>query len=221
MAYIELQKICKSYSNGRSLLHVLDHLDFCIEKGDLISIMGRSGSGKTTLLNILAGIIAPDSGSYIFSGRPINYTKERDRRRFRSEHIGYIMQDIPLLSDRTVWANVKLPLQYQRRDKRMPDDEILNLASQLQIEGLLNERPSRLSGGERQKVGILRALVQRADIILADEPTGSLDEASGLEILDILKGLNQQGKTLIVITHDQTVAGICHTHYVLHEGAFE
>ncbi|WP_102410452.1 ATP-binding cassette domain-containing protein [Beduinella massiliensis] len=217
MAYIELRGICKAYKNGNGTLNVLDHLDFEIERGDRVSVMGRSGSGKTTLLNVMAGLVVPDCGSYAFSGEEIDYRSERVRRRLRNQKIGYIPQNIPLLFDRTVLANVKLPLQY-RRNHEVKDNDIFELASHLKIETLLDEMPSRLSGGERQKVGILRVLAQKAELILADEPTGSLDEKSEEEILEILKELNQGGKTILMITHDQNVARICGRRYWLRQG---
>lgn len=217
MAYIELRGICKAYKNGNGTLNVLDHLDFEIERGDRVSVMGRSGSGKTTLLNVMAGLVVPDCGSYAFSGEEIDYRSERVRRRLRNQKIGYIPQNIPLLFDRTVLANVKLPLRY-RRNHEVKDNDIFELASHLKIEALLDEMPSRLSGGERQKVGILRVLAQKAELILADEPTGSLDEKSEEEILEILQELNRGGKTILMITHDQNVARICSRRYWLRQG---
>lgn len=215
---IELSNIDKSFQNGKSRAFVLQGINLSIKEGESVAIMGRSGSGKTTLLHILAGLIPFDSGSYRFGDMEIAQADENTRCRMRFEQIGYVMQNNALLYDRNVKDNIALPLQFDVRYDDEQENLVRNVARMVGIQDKLAQRPQTLSGGEQQRVAIARALVVGAPLILADEPTGSLDADTEKDILGIFIRLNQAGKTLVLITHDQSVAEICKKHYLLRDG---
>ena len=190
MSMIELKKINKIYKTGDSETTVFRDFDLNIEEGSMTAIMGKSGSGKTTLLNILAGIDYPDSGEYLFDGNPVVLNKTSDGVKFRRNKIGMIVQHFALINEYSAFENVEMG-------------------------GLKTKSPLVLSGGEKQRVAIARAIVCSPRIILADEPTGALDSDTENEILQILKDLNQNGSTIVVVTHDQEVASICSRTIIL------
>ncbi len=206
---IKCENINQAYQVGRSLVPVLKNINFTIEKGEFVAIMGPSGSGKSTLMNILGALDKPISGKYYLEGKDVFSLSEKDIASIRAEKIGFVFQSFNLLSRSTVIRNVMLPLVYNPLIKR---DQRKNLAIKaLKSCGLEEDRwqhlSNELSGGQMQRVAIARALVSEPDIILADEPTGNLDSKTGQIILQTFQKLNrEQGHTIIIITHDKYVA---------------
>ena len=217
-ALIELKGITKVFANGQSVLNVLESVDFSIRKGDMVAITGRSGSGKTTLLNILGGIISPDSGEYLFAGEKLSLNSERKMRAFRKNEIGYLTQHNTLLNDRSVEENILLPSMYSKKKQKDMKERALQLAYDLGVEDKLAMHPAVLSGGEQQRVALARAMIMEPNILLADEPTGSLDEKSEEMMLDILQKVNEAGLSIIMITHNREVSRRCKSRYVLKGG---
>ncbi|MBI5644453.1 MAG: ABC transporter ATP-binding protein [Deltaproteobacteria bacterium] len=201
---IELRNITKRYIMGGSDIEVLKGVDLHIEKGEFVSIMGPSGSGKSTLMNIIGCLDRPSSGAYVLNGTKVDEMGEEDLARVRNRNIGFVFQTFNLLSRESALENVELPLFYAG----IKDSAPLARAA-LEEVGLghrLGHRPNELSGGERQRVAIARAIVLDPPIILGDEPTGNLDSKTGAEIMEIFKGLNRKGTTLVLITHDADIA---------------
>lgn len=218
MECIKLDRIAKSFLDGKVSHKVILGLDLTVQKGEMISIMGRSGSGKTTLLHIIAGMLMPDSGSYYYDGKLLNTGSQKELSEFRRRNIAYITQTDIMLYDRNVQENILLSTQFIRCNKRQAKQEATELAERLHITDLLYKNPLELSGGECQKVSIARALLGKKGILLADEPTGALDEEAEQEVLNVFTSLNAQGMTVIVVMHDWTVANACNTHYNLSQG---
>jgi putative ABC transport system ATP-binding protein len=218
MVVIQVQELKKSYTVGKRKIEVLKGIDLQVNKGDMIAIMGRSGSGKSTLLNILAGLDRADSGMYLYDEERISDKKLDELAYFRRQKIGFILQNYPLIDSKNVFDNVALPLRYSKHSRQDIEDKVSQMLSALGIAHLPDRWIDMLSGGEAQRVAIARALIQQPELILADEPTGSLDEETEKEILALCKELNQQGKTIIVVTHDQQVASICHKVYHVRDG---
>ncbi|MBB5174484.1 putative ABC transport system ATP-binding protein [Salsuginibacillus halophilus] len=215
---IEVKDLKKSYPFGKSKIEVLKGVNLAVEKGDMIAIMGRSGSGKSTLLNILAGLDQPDSGIYLYEESRITDKRMDELANFRKKNIGFILQNYPLIDSKNVAENVGLPLRYSKKSNKQRETEVTQVLDTLGINYLKHRWVDMLSGGEAQRVAIARALVQHPDLILADEPTGSLDEETEKDILDLCKRLNHQGKTIILVTHDQHVAAVCHKVYYIQGG---
>ena len=184
----------------------LKKIDLKIDEGEFVSIIGKSGSGKSTLLNVISCMDSKYSGSYILDGMELSGKKIKDLAKIRNSYFGFIFQNFNLLNKLTAYENIELPLIYKRVPKRKRRGIIESIAKDLEIEDRLDHKPIELSGGEQQRVAIARALVTNPKIILADEPTGSLDQKTGKQILDILKNLNKNGKTIIMVTHDLELA---------------
>jgi putative ABC transport system ATP-binding protein len=184
----------------------LKKIDLKIDEGEFVSIIGKSGSGKSTLLNVISCMDSKYSGSYILDGMELNGKKIKDLAKIRNSYFGFIFQNFNLLNKLTAYENIELPLIYKRVPKRKRRGIIESIAKDLEIEDRLDHKPIELSGGEQQRVAIARALVTNPKIILADEPTGSLDQKTGKQILDILKNLNKNGQTIIMVTHDLELA---------------
>jgi len=209
MALLKLNHLSKSYGKDERKTVVLDRLDLAIEEGEMLAVMGKSGSGKTTLLNIIAGIDYPDDGEYVFQDAPVRLRKTSDGVRFRRNRIGIIVQHFALVNDFTVYDNVEMGLwetKISQKDRHIRTMEILD---QLDIRSLANRYPPELSGGEKQRTAIGRAIVGKPRLILADEPTGALDDQTEHNIMDILTKLNQDGTTMMIITHDEDIAKRC------------
>lgn len=221
MQCIKIDHIRKDYLNGEKTLHVLRDMEMTLQQGDMVSIMGRSGSGKTTLLHILAGLLRPDSGEYYYMGRPLDMQSRKVMRDFRMQNVGYITQDDVLLYDRNVEQNIMLPSMFVKHNTKQVRNEVNNLAEKLHIVSLLNKNPRELSGGERQRVAIARALLGKKKILLADEPTGFLDEEAEQDVLDVFKFLNTEGMTIVIVTHDNAVSAVCNTHFYLRNGMLQ
>lgn len=209
MSFIELKNIIKKYGKDDSTVIALNGLDLFIDKGDMVAIIGKSGSGKSTLLNILGGLIKFDEGEYIFNNKKINGSKGKDLVKFRRENISFIVQDFALINNMTVFDNIALPLEYQKISKREIKRRVLEVLEQLDIKEKAYKYPNEISGGQAQRVAIARAIVKNPELILADEPTGALDQKTGDKVIEILKDLNMKGKTIIIVTHDLNIAENC------------
>lgn len=202
---MKLSGISKSFQRpGESTLQVLQEVDFEVERGEFVAIVGPSGSGKTTLMNILGLLDRPDSGEYDLLQRSVADLPTRELARIRNETIGFVFQQFHLLARTTAAENVQLPLIYS--DESDPEKRAVDALCRVGLEDRLSHYPSQLSGGQQQRVAIARALVNDPEVILADEPTGNLDRASGEEILKLFKALNRNGRTVLIITHDPEIA---------------
>ncbi|MCI8517901.1 MAG: ABC transporter ATP-binding protein [Hungatella sp.] len=209
---LELRHISKSYRSGDQELPVLRGTDFLIRSGDFAVILGKSGSGKTTLLHIMAGILTPDEGEVWVRGSRLG-TSERELRRYRREKVGLIFQDYGLIDELTVLDNIILAAKMVK-DSRDPEA----LLARFGLSEKKNRYPGQLSGGEKQRTAIARALVKKPDLLLCDEPTGALDEISAGEVMKELSGVNNQGNTVVLITHDTDWSQAATDTYWLEDG---
>lgn len=203
---IQLKKITKIYENGTNRLFALKDINMDIAKGDFVAIMGASGSGKTTLLNIIGCMDKASEGEYLYEGQSVTMLKSNQVDNFRREHIGFVFQNFALLKDYTLRENVEIPLRARnlsRRKRNKISDEIL---SRVGLKDYIKSYPTKISGGQQQRCAIARALITNADIVLADEPTGALDSKTGQDIMNLLKEINNEGKTIIIVTHDEKIA---------------
>ena len=206
MALIDLEGINKTYDNGQPL-HVLKGIDLHIERGEFVSIMGASGSGKSTLLNILGILDNYDTGTYHLDGKLIKDLSEKQAADYRNRMIGFIFQSFNLISFKTAVENVELPLYYQGVPRRERHAKAMEYLEKLGLTQWAAHFPNEMSGGQKQRVAIARALITQPQIILADEPTGALDSKTSVEVMQLLKQLNQEEKiTIIVVTHEGGVA---------------
>jgi len=206
---------------GSNSLHVLKGLDLEVEEGEFISIMGSSGSGKSTLLNILGILDDYDQGSYYLGGRLIQGLNETKAALTRNEMIGFIFQSFNLISFKNAVENVALPLYYQKVSRKKRNLIALEYLDRLGIKEWAHHLPNELSGGQKQRVAIARALISKPKIILADEPTGALDSTTSFEVMDILKEINDQGKTVIIVTHEHDIASMTKKIIRLKDGVIE
>ena len=202
---IVLKDIVKTFVMGDTVLDALDHVNFSVEEGDFVAIMGPSGSGKSTMMNILGCLDRPTSGEYHLDGREVASLSDDELARTRNKKIGFVFQNFNLLSKLTAQENVALPLVYAG----VPEEERMERARKaLESVGLgdrLDHKPMEMSGGQRQRVAIARALINDPAIVMADEPTGNLDTKSSYEIMDIFKSLNAEGRTLVMVTHEPDI----------------
>jgi len=206
MALIQLENITKEYTSEETATSVLHGISFSIEEGEFVSIMGPSGSGKSTLLHILGLLDRQTTGSYLFAGQDTLILSDLERARIRNASIGFVFQAFHLLKRTTVLENVMLPLYYSQVPKKEYEQKAKIALEHVGLMHRLSHMPSQLSGGERQRVAIARALVNDPKIIFADEPTGNLDSKTGRSVMRTIEKLHQQGKTIIVITHETTAA---------------
>jgi len=202
---IDLTNINKYYKLKDAKLHVLKDITLTIEQGDFLMIMGKSGSGKTTLLNLIGFLDHFDNGNYVFNGKDVTHLNENLRSELRNSYMGFIFQQFHLIDSLSIGQNVELPLLYRESSDISKKEKVHRVEKYLDTVGLLHKKkqsPSQLSGGQQQRIAIARALINNPYVILADEPTGALDSETGEEIMNILKKLNEEKKTIIMVTHD-------------------
>jgi putative bacteriocin export ABC transporter (lactococcin 972 group) len=201
-----MEKITKTYQMGDIYVEVLKDVNLEIKRGEFVAVMGTSGSGKTTLMNILGCLDVPTSGRYVLAGKEVSNLTDDELSVIRNEHIGFVFQNFYLLSYATVLENILLPTLYIEKQKDNPEKRAIELLRLVGLEERAKFKPTQLSGGQQQRVAIARALINDPELLLCDEPTGQLDSKTASEIIELLKKLNEQGKTLIVVTHDQNIA---------------
>lgn len=203
---IEIKDICKVYNPGENEVRALDHVSLNIQKGEFVAIIGQSGSGKSTLMNMLGCLDVPTSGIYILNGSDVSDLTDDELSDIRNQEIGFIFQGFNLISGLNAMENVELPLIYRGVGKKERHRLAVNALTKVGLEHRLDHKPAEMSGGQQQRVAIARAIAQAPPVILADEPTGNLDSASSKEIIQILKQLHKEGRTVIIITHDNEIA---------------
>ena len=218
MPLIKLNTITKVYGTGEAETKALNGINLEIEKGESLAIMGPSGSGKSTLLNILGCIDIPTSGEYYLDNNIVSSLKGQNLAKIRNTKIGFIFQYFALLNEYSIIDNVQIPLNYRKISSREKRKLAIEYLDKVNLTGYTKKRPSQLSGGQQQRVAIARALVGNPDIILADEPTGALDEKNGQDIMNLLMSINASGKTVIIITHDSKIASYCKRKIVIKDG---
>lgn len=208
MTVLEVEDIKKIYRPrfGGNQVQALSKVTFSVEEGEYVSIMGESGSGKTTLLNIMAALDRPTQGEVYLDGRPLSAIKEKDISKFRRENLGFVFQDFSLLDTFNLKDNILLPLVLKGVPYREMSQKLMPIAEELGIAGLLEKYPYEVSGGQKQRAAAARALITESRLLLADEPTGALDSKSGQQIMELFEKLNEEGVTIVMITHDAKVA---------------
>lgn len=215
MAFLEIKNISKSYEMKDSSLLVIDNFSYTAEKGDLISLTGPSGAGKSTLLHIIGALDKPTKGNILFNGEDLYSKKENELNLYRGKHMGFIFQFHYLLDDFSAIENIMMPMLINNTPKDKAYEKAIKLIESV---GLLNRKdhfPNELSGGEQQRIAVARALSMSPDIILADEPTGNLDKANSLAVLEILKKQAENGVCVIIVTHDDVIASECSKHITM------
>ena len=215
---ISLDKVCRLFQVGDQEVRALDDVSMTIENGDYLSIMGPSGSGKSTLLNVIGLLDRPSSGTYTLDGRETTALDDDELAHTRAKRIGFIFQSFHLVSRMTAFENVELPLVLAGVAPSERKPRVTQLLEDLSLTDRMHHRPDQLSGGQRQRVAIARAMVMQPTVLLADEPTGNLDHASGAEVLAAIEQLNARGITLIVVTHDIEVGNRARRHIRMRDG---
>ena len=205
-ALVEIQDISKIYNPGENEVRALDHISLTIQKGEFVAIIGQSGSGKSTLMNMIGCLDVPTEGTYILNGQNVSKLSDNELSDIRNQEIGFIFQGFNLIANLTAQENVELPLIYRGVPKKERHELSVAALKKVGLAHRMDHRPSEMSGGQQQRVAIARAIAQAPPVILADEPTGNLDSASSMEILDILKQLHAENRTVILITHDNDIA---------------
>jgi len=221
MSLIEVRGLWKSYSMQAEEVHALRGVDMDVEKGEYVAIMGPSGSGKSTLMNLLGCLDTPTRGSYRLNGREVSSMNDDELAHIRNQEIGFVFQTFHLLPRASALRNVELPLVYRGVRAEERNGRARKALESVDLGDRLQHRPNELSGGQRQRVAIARALVNQPSMVLADEPTGNLDSATGEEILAIFDGLNRRGNTLLVVTHEEDVAAHAKRFIRLRDGRVE
>lgn len=203
---IEIKDLHKSYRMGSNSLHVLKGINFSVKEGEMVSIMGSSGSGKSTLLNILGMLDEADEGTYILDGKLIKNLNEKVAAKYRNQFLGFIFQSFNLINYKSALDNVAMPLYYQgvKRAERM--EKAMHYLEKVGLADWATHLPSELSGGQKQRVAIARALASDPKVLLADEPTGALDSTTSFEVMELIQGINDEGKTILIVTHEDDIA---------------
>ncbi|MCE3228247.1 MAG: transporter ATP-binding protein [Bacteroidetes bacterium] len=205
---IKLTEIRKSYHLGNSSMEVLKGINIDIKEGEFVSIMGSSGSGKSTLLNILGILDNYDSGQYQLHDTIVKDLSQKRAAQLRNKFIGFVFQSFNLLSFKNAMENVALPLYYQKVSRKERNKRALEYLDRMGLKDWANHTPAEMSGGQKQRVAIARALIGNPKVIFADEPTGALDSQTSLEVMEIFKEINQQGKTIVLVTHENDIAAL-------------
>lgn len=205
-ALVEIKDVCKVYNPGENEVRALDHVSLTIDEQEFVAIIGHSGSGKSTLMNMLGCLDVPTSGEYWLHGQDVSALTDDELSDIRNREIGFIFQGFNLIPNLTALENVELPLIYRGVSKSVREELSVEALKKVGLEHRMEHKPSEMSGGQQQRVAIARAIAQAPPVILADEPTGNLDSNSTKEIMDILKGLHKEGRTVILITHDNDIA---------------
>lgn len=217
-AVIDIQGITKTYVNGKLSVPVLHGIDLQVNKGEFVSIMGPSGSGKSTFMNILGCLDRPTTGSYRLNGDEVATLSDDELAFVRNKQIGFVFQSFNLLTKLTALENVALPMIYAGMDKKSRNERAAALLSSVGLGERMDHLPSELSGGQRQRVAIARALANNPAIIMADEPTGNLDSKSTIDVMNIFRGLYDEGRTIILVTHEPEIATYASRNVVLRDG---
>ena len=203
---IEIRNMCKIYNPGENEVRALDHVDLQIDRHEFVANIGQSGSGKSTLMNMLGCLDVPTSGTYYLNGQDVSHLTDDELSDIRNREIGFIFQGFNLIANMTALENVELPLIYRGVPKKEREELSRTALKKVGLEKRMDHKPSEMSGGQQQRVAIARAIAQAPPVILADEPTGNLDSGSTKEIMGILKELHKEGRTVILITHDNEIA---------------
>ncbi len=203
---IEIKDLHKSYHMGKNSLHVLKGIDFSVTEGEMVSIMGSSGSGKSTLLNILGILDEADEGTYNLDGTLIKNLNEKVAARYRNKFLGFIFQSFNLINYKSALENVAMPLYYQGVKRNIRTEKAMHYLEKVGLADWASHLPSELSGGQKQRVAIARALASDPKVLLADEPTGALDTKTSYEVMELIQGINDEGKTILIVTHEDDIA---------------
>ena len=215
---IEIKGLHKSYVTGANSLHVLKGIDFTVEEGEMVAIMGSSGSGKSTLLNIIGMLDEADEGTYELDGKPIKKLNEKVAARYRNRFLGFVFQSFNLISYKNALENVAMPLYYQGEKRGPRFRKAMNYLEKVGLADWSTHLPNELSGGQKQRVAIARALASEPKVLLADEPTGALDSKTSYEVMEIVQSINDEGKTILIVTHEDDIAHMCKRIVHLRDG---
>ena len=206
---IEIKDLHKSYKMGSNSLHVLKGLNFEVSQGEMVAIMGSSGSGKSTLLNILGILDEADKGSYHLDGTLIKNLNEKVAAKYRNKFLGFVFQSFNLINYKSALDNIALPLFYQGVKRNVRMEKALQYLDKVGLADWANHLPNELSGGQKQRVAIARALASNPKVLLADEPTGALDSITSYEVMELIQEINDEGKTILIVTHEDDIAHMC------------
>ncbi len=215
---IEIKDLHKSYKTGNNRLHVLKGINFNVKEGELVAIMGSSGSGKSTLLNILGMLDEADEGSYTLDGTPIKNLNETLAAKYRNKFLGFIFQSFNLINYKNALDNVALPLYYQGIKRAERIDRAMSYLEKVGLADWAQHLPNELSGGQKQRVAIARALASDPKVLLADEPTGALDTKTSYGVMDLIQKINEEGRTILIVTHELDIAEMTHRIVNLKDG---
>lgn len=215
---IDIDNLHKSYAVGQNQLQVLKGINFSVKSGEMVAIMGSSGSGKSTFLNILGMLDEADRGSYVLDGTPIKNLNESLAARYRNQFLGFIFQSFNLISYKTALDNVAMPLYYQGIKRQERTDRAMYYLEKVGLANWSDHLPNELSGGQKQRVAIARALASNPKVLLADEPTGALDSKTSYEVMDLIQEINDEGKTILCVTHEIDIAHMCRRIVHLKDG---
>lgn len=215
---IEIKDLHKSYKTGSSELHVLKGINFSVKEGELVAIMGSSGSGKSTLLNILGILDEAEKGHYKLDGVHIKNLNETIASKYRNKFLGFVFQSFNLINYKNALDNVAMPLYYQGIKRAERNQIASEYLAKVGLATHMQHLPNELSGGQKQRVAIARALASNPKVLLADEPTGALDTKTSYEIMELIQGINDEGKTVLIVTHEPDIAAMCKRNVVLKDG---
>ncbi len=218
---LRLEDVWKTYLLGKIKVDVLRGVSLVIEKGEFVAVLGPSGSGKSTLMNIMSCLDTPTKGKVVFEGNDVSFLSEDALATIRGKKVGFVFQQFNLLNHLTAMQNVVLPTLFQGITEKESEERAVSLLTSVGLGPRIEHRPGELSGGEKQRVAIARALVNNPDVIVADEPTGNVDSKTGIKIMEILKNLNKEGKTVIIVTHDRDLVSYSNRVINIKDGKVE